>query len=160
MYVQDYQSCHKKDNDPSNDNRGFPCSSVSKESACNARDSGLIPGSGRIPGEGNGNPLQYSCLQNPMDREAWQATVHAVKNTSMYASNRAFGAAVTKSGHKAAAFLQHPVLFLFFPLSVHSLLFSIGVELISETVFLSGVQELYSVILRCLTLLSLGSCSI
>ena len=45
----------------------FPRSSVGKESACNAGDSGLIPGSGRSPGEGNGNPLQYSCLENPMD---------------------------------------------------------------------------------------------
>ena len=42
------------------------------------RDSGLIPGSGRSPGEGNGYPLQYSCLENPMDREAWQTTVHKV----------------------------------------------------------------------------------
>ena len=46
-------------------------SSVGKESACNAEDLGLIPGSGRSPGEGNGNPLQYSCLENPMDGEAW-----------------------------------------------------------------------------------------
>ena len=81
------------------------------------------------------------------------------QNTSMYASNRAFGAAVTKSGHKAAAFLQRPVLFLFFPLSVHSLLFSIGVELISETVSFRCTGTLFSD-LRCLTLLSLGSCSI
>ena len=50
----------------------------SKESACNAGDVGLIPGSGRSPREGNGNPLQYSCLENPMDRGAWQATVHGV----------------------------------------------------------------------------------
>ena len=57
---------------------GFPCSSVSKESACNAGDLGLIPGSGRSPGEENGNPLQYSCLGNPMDRGAWWATVHGV----------------------------------------------------------------------------------
>ena len=49
---------------------GFPCSSVGKESACNAGDPGLIPGSGRSLGEGNGNPLQYSCLENPMDRGA------------------------------------------------------------------------------------------
>ena len=53
-----------------------------KESACNARDGGSIPGSGRSPGEGNGNPPQYSCLRYPMDREAWQATVHgAVKES-------------------------------------------------------------------------------
>ena len=49
---------------------GFPHSSVSKESACNAGDQGSIPGSGRSPGEENGNPLQYSCLENPMDRGA------------------------------------------------------------------------------------------
>ena len=57
---------------------GFPHSSVSKESACNAEDLGLIPGSGRSPGEGNGYLLQYSCLGNPMDRGAWWATVQGV----------------------------------------------------------------------------------
>ena len=50
---------------------GFPGGSVVKESAYNARDAGLIPGSGRSPGGGNSNPLQYSCLGNPMDRGAW-----------------------------------------------------------------------------------------
>ena len=53
-----------------------PHSSVGKEPACNAGDLGSIPGSGRSPGEGNGNALQYSCLENPMDKAAWQATVH------------------------------------------------------------------------------------
>ena len=57
---------------------GFPGGSDSKESACIAGDLGLIPESRRSPGEGNGNPLQYSCLENPMDGEAWQATVHGV----------------------------------------------------------------------------------
>ena len=52
--------------------------SVGKESACSAGDPGSIPGSGRSPGEGNGNLLQYSCLENPMDRGAWQASVHGV----------------------------------------------------------------------------------
>ena len=56
---------------------GFPCSSVSQVSACNAGDLGSIPGSGRSPAEGNGNAPQYSCLENPMDRGAWQAIVHA-----------------------------------------------------------------------------------
>ena len=56
----------------------FPHSSVSRESACNAGDPVLIPGSGRSPGEGNGNPLQYSCLENPVDRGAWWATAHGV----------------------------------------------------------------------------------
>ena len=50
-----------------------------KASACNAGDLGSIPGSGRSPGEGNANPLQYSCLENPMDRGAWQATIHGVE---------------------------------------------------------------------------------
>ena len=53
-----------------------------KVSACNARDPGLIPGLGRSSGEGNGNPLQYSCLENPRDRGAWQATVHGVSEES------------------------------------------------------------------------------
>ena len=56
----------------------FPGSSDSKESDYNERDQGLIPGSGRSPGEGNGNPLQYSPLQNSMDRGAWRAIVHEV----------------------------------------------------------------------------------
>ena len=54
----------------------FPGSSVGKESACHAGDPALIHGLGRSPGKGNGSPLQYSCLKNPMDRGAWQATVH------------------------------------------------------------------------------------
>ena len=53
----------------------IPGGSDSKEPAFNAGDLDLIPGSGRSPGEGNGNPLQYSCLGNPMDRGAWRATV-------------------------------------------------------------------------------------
>ena len=60
---------------------GFPDGSSSKESVCNAGDTGdvgLILGSGRSPGEGNGNTLQYSCLENPMDRGAWRAIVHGV----------------------------------------------------------------------------------
>ena len=55
---------------------GFPGGSDGKESACNAGDPGLIPGTRRSPGEENGNPLQYSCLENPMDRGAWWTTVH------------------------------------------------------------------------------------
>ena len=58
-------------------------SSNGNESACNAGDLGLIPGSGRYPGEGNGNPLQYSCLENPMDGGAWWAAVHGVTESDM-----------------------------------------------------------------------------
>ena len=54
-----------------------------KVSAYNARDPGLIPGSGRSPGEANGNPLQYSCLENPMDGGAWWAAVHGVTESDM-----------------------------------------------------------------------------
>ena len=57
---------------------GLPWWLSGKESACNAGDASSIPGSGRSPGEGNSNPLQYSCLGNSMDREAWWATVHGV----------------------------------------------------------------------------------
>ena len=57
---------------------GLSRSSVGKESACNAGDLGSIPGSGRSPGEGNGNPLQDSCLEDPMGRGAWRATLHGV----------------------------------------------------------------------------------
>ena len=57
---------------------GFPGSSADKESACNAGDPDSIPGLGRPPGEGNGNPLWYSCLENPIDSGACQATVHGV----------------------------------------------------------------------------------
>ena len=59
----------------------MPGGSDGKESICNAEDPGLIPGSEKSPGEGNGYPLQYSCLKNSMDRGAWQATVHGVTNS-------------------------------------------------------------------------------
>ena len=57
---------------------GFPGGSGSKESPCDARVLDSILGLGRFPGGGHGNPLQYSCLENPVDREAWQATAHGV----------------------------------------------------------------------------------
>ena len=62
---------------------GFLGSSDSKEFACKARDLGSIPGLERSPREGNSYPLQYSCLENPMDRGAWQATVHGVAESDM-----------------------------------------------------------------------------
>ena len=58
--------------------QGFPGGSVGKETACNVGDPCLIPGLGRSPGEGHGNPLQHSCLENPMDRGAWWAVVHGM----------------------------------------------------------------------------------
>ena len=59
---------------------GFPGGSDSKESACKAGDPGPISGSGRSPGEENGYPLKYSCLENPKNREAWWAIVHGAAN--------------------------------------------------------------------------------
>ena len=61
-----------------NRKKNFPGGSDGKESACNVEDQGSIPGSGRSPGEGNGKPFQNSFLDNPMAREAWQATVHGI----------------------------------------------------------------------------------
>ena len=66
---------------------GFLGGSEVKASACNAGDLGSIPGSGRSPGEGNGNPLQYSCLENPMDVGAWWATVHGVAKSRIRLSD-------------------------------------------------------------------------
>ena len=67
--------------------KGFPGGSDGKESACNTGDLSLILGSGRSLGEGNGYPLQYSCLENSMDRGAWQATVHGVTKSPTQLSN-------------------------------------------------------------------------
>ena len=62
---------------------GFPGGSDGKESSCNAGELGLIPGLGRSPGEGNVYPVQYTCLENSMDRGAWRATVHGVTESDM-----------------------------------------------------------------------------
>ena len=66
---------------------GFPGGSEDKALACNAGDPGSIPGLGRSPGEGNGNPLQYSCLENPMDRGTEWATVHGVAKSQTWLSD-------------------------------------------------------------------------
>ena len=68
---------------------GFPGGSDGKESACNAGDLGLITGLGRSPGGGHGNPLQYSCLENLMDRGDWWATVHRVTKSRTRLSDQA-----------------------------------------------------------------------
>ena len=69
---------------------GFPGGSEVKASASNAGDPGSIPGLGRSPGEGNGNPLQYSCLENPMDGGAWWATVHGITKSRTRLSDFTF----------------------------------------------------------------------
>ena len=70
--------CWRRDRLPTLVFLGFPGDSDGKESACNVGDLGLIPGLGRSSGGGNGNPHQYPCLENPMDRGAWRAAVHGV----------------------------------------------------------------------------------
>ena len=79
MYLVRYQTVPNQYNDLYRIIRGFPGGASGKEPTCQRRwlrDMGLIPGLGRSPGEGHGNPLQTSCLENPKDREAWWATVH------------------------------------------------------------------------------------
>ena len=66
---------------------GFPSSTDNKVSACNTGVLGSMPGLGRSPGEGNGNSFQYSCLENPMNRGAWWATVHGVTKSPTQLSN-------------------------------------------------------------------------
>ena len=68
----------------------FPGGLQGKASACSAGDPGLIPGLGRSPGEGNGDPLQYSCLENPMGGGVWQATVHGVTKSRTQQSDFTF----------------------------------------------------------------------
>ena len=75
-------------NSTKNLEKGFSHSSIGKESACNSGEPGSIPGSGRSPGEGNGNPLQYSCLKNPIDRGVWRATVHGVTRIGHYLATK------------------------------------------------------------------------
>ena len=70
----------------------LPCGSDGRESACNAGDPGSIPGSGRSPGGGNGNPLQYSWLENSMERGTWWATVYGVPKSLIQLSDQHFHA--------------------------------------------------------------------
>ena len=84
--------------------KGFPGGSEVKASACNVGDLGLIPGSGRSPGEGNGNPFQYSCLENPMDGGAWWATVHGV--TKSRTQLRDFTSSLQRTKRRASLVIQ------------------------------------------------------
>ena len=94
---------------------GFPSGSDGQESAYNARDQGSIPGLGRYPGEGNGNPLQYSCLENNMDTGSWQVTVHGVGQNQTRLSNIKGNtslnkrAGLTKRGTFSMAWRPHPL---------------------------------------------------
>ena len=83
LYTENYKTLMKEIG-------GFPGGSEVKASTWNAGDPGSIPGSGRSPGEGNGNPLQYSCLENPMEGGAWLATVHGVEKSRTRLSDFTF----------------------------------------------------------------------
>ena len=78
---------------------GFPGGSVAKNPSASARDAGSIPGSGRSPGGGNGNLIQYSCLENSMDRGAWWATVHRVEKSRTRLRDKAQVRAVPTAHH-------------------------------------------------------------
>ena len=94
----------------------FPGGSDGKASACNVGDRGSIPGLGRSPGEGNGNPLQYSCLENPMEGGAWWATVHGVAKSrtglSDFTSQHLIGSASSKVGFSWAQSTSYVFLIL------------------------------------------------
>ena len=85
---------------------GLPGVLDGKESACNARDPGSVPGSGRSPGEGNGYPLQYSCLENSMDRGAWQATFRGVERVGHDIATNIFSHATIEN---SGIFIADPV---------------------------------------------------
>ena len=94
---------------------GFPGGSEVKASACNAGDLGSIPGSGRSPGEGNDNPLQYSCLENPMDGGGWWATVHRVAKSWTRLSNITYSLVFTdtlKDTYKMLFFVNQGIIYM------------------------------------------------
>ena len=92
---------------------GFPCDSAGKESACNVGELGSIPGLGRSSGVGNGNPLQYSCLENPKDWGAWWAIVHGVTKSQTWPSNKERGPLTYTSVSRLFFFLYwHPVYYI------------------------------------------------
>ena len=90
-------------------NLGFPGGSDGKESACNAEDLGSAPGSGRSPGDGNGYPLQYSCLENFMDRGAWRATVRgaAKSRTTLMSLLASLLTAILQDCQAQKGFVEH-----------------------------------------------------
>ena len=92
---------------------GFLDGSVVKNPPANAGDPGSIPGLGRSLGEGHGNPFQYSCLGNPMDREAWWATVHGLAKSQVRLSNSTTTNVVLVSGAQQSDSVIHVYLFLF-----------------------------------------------
>ena len=89
----------------------FPHSSVGKESACNAGDLGSFPGTGRSPGEGNGNPLQYSRLENPMDGGVWQATVHGVTRVGHVLATKPPPTTAFRIPHQETWFVPNQILY-------------------------------------------------
>ena len=113
--------------------KDFPGGSDRKASVYNAGDLGLIPGLGRSPGEGNGNPLQYCCLANPMDRGAWQATAHGVTESRTRLSDFTF------TFLKVRLMQQPFFLFVFFPASHPSIIYHRAIrECLLTPVFLTG----------------------
>ena len=109
--------------EPIREDMTLPCSSNSKESACNAGDLSLIPGSGRSSGEGNGNPLQYSCLENSTDSRAWWATVRGVTKSGTRLRNQA---TTTLLLIESSSFYAHNLSSTHVLLNLHCLYHSLG----------------------------------
>ena len=87
--------------------RGLPCWLSDEESICSSGDAGYIPGSGRCPGGGNGNPLQYSCLENPMDGGAWWAIIHGVGRNEQLSTYSCHAKSIRITTHYLNFFLSH-----------------------------------------------------
>ena len=100
-------------------NSSFPGASDGKASACNVGDPGLIPGLGRSPGERNGNPLQHSCLENPMDGGAWLATVHGVAKSRTRLSDFTFTVTLRLTFWRIAKLFSTVVMHFTFPPATH-----------------------------------------
>ena len=123
---------------------GFPGGSDGKESTCNVGDLGSIPGLGRSPGAGQGNPLQYSCLENLMDRGAWRATVNGVAKSQTWLNTSTIQSQINYSVNRILQNLRelrrsHPLCFKYF--STHELLQAAPSTRQSEQVFLSSTLD-------------------
>ena len=122
---------------------GLPGGSDGKESTCNVGDLGSIPGLGRSPGGGQGNPLPYSCLENLMDRGAWQATVNGVAKSQTWLNTSTIQNQINYNVNRIIQNLRelrsHPLCFKYF--CTHELLQSAPSTRQSEQVFLSSTLD-------------------
>ena len=124
------------------EHHGFPGGSEGKESICNAGDPALIPGSGRSPGEGNCYPLQYSCLESPMDRGGWWATVQEVAKIWTWLSDQHFHFFKYSSNNTSRTNLSANFTFFFFLINIsfHTLPYSCPTQ---SDPLCNGLMQIY-----------------